>query len=260
MPLPSTPSLGVTPLASPPNGRVDLRDVDELSTPSLTEGAETETEPEASDDDEHHAQLKRGQTTRSNSIGSSLEFERQQEKVTTRHDLDNRYFSQDLLIFKNFDLFRCVPRPPSSPHLILTRSTYSHGDFSFALVAFYGVMVFALPAPGASSSTQIVLTFINALFWRVFHTVGLGLALKAQSEKKWIVRHFLKHYHYEKEGGAVDDAFANWKKTYNLSLFMSYGTLRLGSLGRTPTHTVLFSVVLRPRVQVLQYPGRLDCR
>lgn len=70
---------------------------------------------------------------------------------------------------------------------------------------------------------QIALAFVNALSWRIFHTFGLGLALKYQSEKKWIVRHFLKHYHYEADGEPVQDAFSNWKATYNLSLCMSYG-------------------------------------
>lgn len=77
--------------------------------------------------------------------------------------------------------------------------------------------------PSMTRGTQIALAFVNALAWRVFHTFGLGLALKAQSEKKWIVRHFLKHYHYEADGEPVQDAFRNWKATYNLSLCMSYG-------------------------------------
>ena len=96
-------------------------------------------------------------------------------------------------------------------------------DLAFALVVFYGCWSFILPALGLS--TQITLAFTNALLWRIFHTVGLGLALKYQSEHKWIVRHFLKHYHYEAEGGAVEDAFVNWKATYNLSLCMSYGAI-----------------------------------
>jgi phosphatidylethanolamine N-methyltransferase len=72
--------------------------------------------------------------------------------------------------------------------------------------------------------------------------------LKAQSEKRWLVRHFLKHYHYPKEqssamaainatldvsqpedddsddiAAATKDAFNNWKVLYNTSLVMTYG-------------------------------------
>lgn len=80
--------------------------------------------------------------------------------------------------------------------------------------------------------------------------------LRAQSEGKFLVRHFLKHYHYPtsgagragkyvdgKEGryaqgregrhghgrddgageGAVREAFMNWKVVYNLSMCMTYG-------------------------------------
>ncbi len=89
---------------------------------------------------------------------------------------------------------------------------------------------------------------MHALAWRAFHSFALGLALKKQSERRWIVRHFIKHYHYERDGDvslsrfgpffslqvaqsclhsgdtqAVRDAFDNWKAIYNLSLCMTYG-------------------------------------
>jgi phosphatidylethanolamine N-methyltransferase len=85
---------------------------------------------------------------------------------------------------------------------------------------------------------------MHALAWRVFHSFGLGLLLRAQSKSKWLVRHFLKHYHYHSHGGghhggvpgrdlsgekeevvqaATEEAFNNWKVTYNISLVMTYG-------------------------------------
>lgn len=118
-----------------------------------------------------------------------------------------------------------------SPALVLVKQSptdssmlsRSNRDLAFALLAFYGSLAMILPP--MSRNKQIGLAFANALAWRVFHTFGLGLALKAQSESKWIVRHFLKHYHYEGSAGPVEDAFDNWKATYNLSLCMSYGEL-----------------------------------
>lgn len=90
----------------------------------------------------------------------------------------------------------------------------------------YSVLAVILPSLSLTSSTQLILAFIHALLWRGFHTIGLGLALKAQSERKWIVRHFLKHYHYEREGQAGEQALGEWKKVYNLSLGMSYRSSR----------------------------------
>ena len=69
--------------------------------------------------------------------------------------------------------------------------------------------------------------FVNALAWRVFHSFALGFALRAQSDSKWLVKHFVKNYYYEDVGegpsSAVGDAFSNFKSCYNLSLCMVYG-------------------------------------
>lgn len=81
---------------------------------------------------------------------------------------------------------------------MLTELARRNRDFAFALLAIYAILGVALPA--TSVNVQLTLAFINALAWRAFHSFGLGWALQAQSEKKWIVRHFIKHYHYEAEG------------------------------------------------------------
>lgn len=56
--------------------------------------------------------------------------------------------------------------------------------------------------------TSAELHFRLALAWTVFHTLWLGLALHAQSTCKFLVRHFLQHYHYPARDlrcGAVRD-------------------------------------------------------
>ncbi|GAA5917984.1 hypothetical protein JCM6882_004881 [Rhodosporidiobolus microsporus] len=126
-----------------------------------------------------------------------------EQAPTSRHDLDNKYFQKELIVFKHFDLFRAR-------------------DLAFLLVILYAVGPAFLPS--LAPSTRLGLLFSHALVWRVFHTVVLGFALKWQSESRWIVRHFLKHYHYEKDGDAVSDAFNNWKAIYNLSLCMTYAS------------------------------------
>lgn len=59
-----------------------------------------------------------------------------------------------------------------------------------------------------------------------------------------LVRHFLKHYPYPQRSGsgrssslrkaAATEAFENWKRLYNLSLCMSYGTLLYSRLASGP--------------------------
>ena len=93
------------------------------------------------------------------------------------------------------------------------------------LILFYTVSNALLPSTLSNQGT-LSLYFFHALLWTLFHTFGLGCLLRAQSEKKFLVRHFIKHYHYpenDKGTGAVQEAFTNWKCIYNLSMCMTYG-------------------------------------
>lgn len=125
------------------------------------------------------------------------------------------------------------------------------------LLTYTSLLFFLLPSTSfsASPSSSIVLHATHALSWCLFHSFGLGTVLRAQSEGKFLVRHYLKHYHYPtsgagrtgkygvgrygegKEGrhgrddgageGAVREAFMNWKVVYNLSMCMTYGAFCL---------------------------------
>ena len=67
---------------------------------------------------------------------------------------------------------------------------------------------------------------LHALAWCAFDYIGLGLVLRAQSQGKFLVRHYLKHYHYphnDRGQGALHEAFQNWKQIYNTSMCMMYG-------------------------------------
>lgn len=93
------------------------------------------------------------------------------------------------------------------------------------LVIAYPLVLSLLPA--LSPKSLIALHFAHACAWCIFHCFGLGLLLKAQSKNKFIVRHFLKNYHYSQHDGgkgAIQEAFTNWKSLYNLSLCMTYST------------------------------------
>ncbi|KAN0113521.1 Phospholipid methyltransferase domain containing protein [Russula decolorans] len=159
------------------------------STPSATGGStpwDSETESDA--------ELDSQQTCINEGIGSTK---------LSHHDLRNRYFRKDTIVLSHLDVFRSQ-------------------DFMLLLAMGYALLTSVLPTRLLTSAG---LHFGHALAWTVFHTLGLGLVLHAQSTRKFLVRHFLQHYHYparDLRRGAVREAFASWKVVYNLSMCMSY--------------------------------------
>ena len=88
--------------------------------------------------------------------------------------------------------------------------------------------------PPLSTSATLALLAVHTLAWVLFHSFGLGLVLRAQSERKFLVRHFLKHYYYPRNDGgkgAVYEAFSNWKSIYNMSICMTYGAYNYSQRG-----------------------------
>lgn len=103
---------------------------------------------------------------------------------------------------------------------VVTRAS----DFKLVLIILYPLATSLMPP--LSHRGTLVMHFVHALAWCLFHSFGLGLLLRAQSEKRFLVRHYLKHYHYPQNDhgkGAIYEAFANWKSIYNLSMCMTYG-------------------------------------
>lgn len=129
------------------------------------------------------------------------------------------------------------------------------------LIVAYSLVATFLP-PLAPSGI-LALHFAHALAWCLFHSFGLGLVLRAQSERKYLVRHFLKHYHYPRNdngAGAVYEAFANWKSMYNLSMCMTYGKRTSNMLAEVPSTRHFCSVLYRPSVEDVLDTARLDGR
>jgi phosphatidylethanolamine N-methyltransferase len=137
--------------------------------------------------------------------------------ANSQHDLLARYFRKDAIVLHNVDLLRT-------------------SDLQLVLLVAYPLAFTSIPST-LSSSTTLYLYALHALGWLLWQTFGLGVLLKAQSESKFLVRHFLKHYHYPAgEGagkGAVAEAFANWKQLYNLSMCMTYGECQALCAGET---------------------------
>ena len=105
-------------------------------------------------------------------------------QLLSQHDFDTYYFRHDLLVLQNFDILRAA-------------------DFAFALAMFYCGAAFVMTL--LSSRAQLVAILANAVAWRFIHTFVLGGILRAQSEKKWMVRHFLS----ELARGSSDLAIAH---------------------------------------------------
>lgn len=109
----------------------------------------------------------------------------------------------------------------------------SANDFMFALLIVYSVLFALLPFSRMSHSMVLALHSTHAFIWCIFHCFGLGSVLKAQSERKFLVKHFLRNYHYDNvhsngargrgRTDAIAEAFSNWKAVYNLSMCMTNG-------------------------------------
>ncbi|PRT56338.1 Phosphatidylethanolamine N-methyltransferase [Wickerhamiella sorbophila] len=69
------------------------------------------------------------------------------------------------------------------------------------------------------SAVLNIILFATALCWRTIHTVGLGLLLRLQSDRKKWTRLFLKY------GLTAKDAFSQWQAIYNATIVMSYVSL-----------------------------------
>lgn len=112
---------------------------------------------------------------------------------------------------------------PKTANLRFFPDDYRATDAMLVLIIFYGLVTTFIPKLSAKST--LILHFLHALAWCLAHYFGLGLLLRAQSESKFLVRHYLKNYPYDhlQKQNAILEAFSNWKAIYNLSMCMTYG-------------------------------------
>lgn len=102
----------------------------------------------------------------------------------------------NILGLKNFDVFRTT-------------------DYSALLLVGYFT---ALTLVAPSTPTYQALFVINALLWRLWYSVGLGVILTKQSNEKMFTRHFLKY------GESADEAWRQWKGMYHLSMTLCHAS------------------------------------
>ncbi|OCH92552.1 phosphatidylethanolamine N-methyltransferase [Obba rivulosa] len=216
-----------------------------ISTPAVTEGeSATETDELMTETEtEFETRCTSFQAKRRCALGlagagasqAANSSRRVKAPALSQHDLLNTYFRKDVIFLKNIDLLRA-------------------SDLKLVLIAAYSLVAAFLPP--LSPSGVLALHFAHALTWCLFHSFGLGLLLRAQSERKFLVRHYLKHYHYPRNdngAGAVYEAFANWKSIYNLSMCMTYVSF-IGLAWKTysiPHNWTVGNVLLRHTLGVI---------
>ncbi|KAJ2746401.1 phosphatidylethanolamine N-methyltransferase [Coemansia sp. BCRC 34301] len=112
----------------------------------------------------------------------------------------------DLIIFKNFDLFR------ASDILIMLLLAYSVG--------------IPLGFMWATGHVRLVLVYsiCQCVGWILFRTLALGILLKCQSTNQLITRWYIKR------GGNSEEAFSSWRAVCNTATIMTYGSFALVSL------------------------------
>ena len=106
------------------------------------------------------------------------------------------YFSRDLIIFYNTDLFRS-------------------SDFLTYFICLYTILSAFLIGPIDNLSWKATYYIGQAMLWRFAHTYCLGLVLFLELKDKFWTRHFIKH------GYGLREGFQHWKILYNLSLTMT---------------------------------------
>ena len=78
--------------------------------------------------------------------------------------------------------------------------------------------VIIITAVSPSTPIYQALFVLNALLWRLWYTVGLGIILDRQSNKKMWTRHFVKY------GESTEEAWRQWKGMYHLSMAMCHAS------------------------------------
>lgn len=102
----------------------------------------------------------------------------------------------NLLGLQNFDLFRTT-------------------DYAaLLLVSYFAALALLTP----STPTYQALFVANALLWRLWYSIGLGVILTKQSKEKMFTRHFVKY------GETAIEAWRQWKGLYHLSMAMCHAS------------------------------------
>jgi len=88
-------------------------------------------------------------------------------------------------------------------------------DTSVLLMQFY---IFSTAVLTPATTFWQTLFVLNAIFWRLWFSVGIAFILNRQSNKKTWTRHFIKY------GDSTEEAWRQWKGFYHLSTTLCYAS------------------------------------
>lgn len=134
--------------------------------------------------------------------------------ATSARKEDIEYISQ----YESISPSLATSKTPSAVHNLMgigNLDLFRITDISVLLLQAY---VFLLAAVTPSTRLYQVLFIMNAVGWRLWYSVGLGIILDKQSNKKMWTRHFVKF------GDSADEAWRQWKGMYHLSMTMCYAS------------------------------------
>jgi phosphatidylethanolamine N-methyltransferase len=180
---------GHTPTGSTSSISSFTSDQADLPTPAPTEGeTATETEPETERETDVETDTPRSQLTPS-PVGQPSRSQHHDGNSlappASQHDLMNSYFRKDTLFISNIDLLRygthVLAKRPDVRQLIVHFASRT-SDLQLALLISY-VSIFTLLPRELSNKAVLVLHFIHALGWCLFHSFGLGLLLQGPEQE-----------------------------------------------------------------------------
>lgn len=107
---------------------------------------------------------------------------------------------------------------PPSTHNIMGLGNIDLFRITDVSVLLLQLCVGIIAAVSPSTPVYRALFVLNAVLWRLWYTVGLGIILDQQSNNRIWTRHFLKF------GEGTDEAWRQWKGIYHLSMNMCWAS------------------------------------
>jgi len=111
-----------------------------------------------------------------------------------------------------------ISKQPSAVHNLMGFGNFDFFRITDVAVLLLQAYMFLITAFTPSTPTFQFFFVLNALVWRLWYSVGLGIILDRQSNQKMWTRHFVKF------GDSTEEAWRQWKGMYHLSLTMCHAS------------------------------------
>lgn len=114
--------------------------------------------------------------------------------------------------------FPDLPTQPLAVHNLMGLGNIDLFRTTDISVLLLQACMIVLTAVTPSTPVYQFLFVLNAIFWRLWYSVGLGIILNKQSTQKMWTRHFVKY------GETTEEAWRQWKGMYHLSMTLCYAS------------------------------------